>query len=154
MTDLSAGVPVQPAPEVPAAPAAAPVEPLGDTTPHAAVMAMKAEAEGSAAPAEGEKDARPFFTVRKGTDQERVFHLEADVSDYVVMRLAAASDPNVSQGEQMSSVVDFLDAVVVEDELPDFLYMLKRAKPAFKFPEIQKILEEASEAIGGRPTQP
>jgi hypothetical protein len=88
------------------------------------------------------------------TVRDRNFQLVREVPAIVMLRLSAAGDPKTPPARQMSGIVTFLEHVVIEDQREDFLDFLEVAEPVIDFEELTKILEAATEAIAGRPTQP
>lgn len=86
--------------------------------------------------------------------RDREFRLVREVPAIVMLRLSAAGDSRTSPAKQMSGIVTFLEHVVVPDERDEFMALLEDADPVIDFDELTKILESATEAIAGRPTQP
>ena len=86
--------------------------------------------------------------------RDKNFRLVREVPAIVMLRLSAAGDPKTPPARQMAGIVTFLEHVVVEDQREEFLDFLETAEPVIDFDELTKILETATEAIAGRPTQP
>lgn len=123
---------------VPAEPAAAPVE-QGST--HDALDALEAETQ-------------PETNHLTITVRDTKFRLVREVPAIVMLRLSAAGDSKTPPAKQMSAIVTFLEKVIIEDDRDDFLELLEDAEPVIDFDELSEILEQATEVIAGRPTQP
>lgn len=133
---------VVPATETPAAPPA-PVDTTGGAGPMAAVEALVAEQ----APPEEEKDTRAVLTVR-----DVDFHISDEIPAYVQVLMAAAADPRTPGPKQMTAILAFLNAIVVDDERDAFTDHLENCRPVIGFEEFEKLMTDATEALNGRPT--
>lgn len=121
----------------------APVDTTGGAGPMAAVEALVDE-QGAATE---EKDTRPVLTVR-----EVDFHISDEIPAYVQVLMAAAADPRTSGPKQMTAILAFLNAIVVDEERDAFVDHLENCRPIIGFDEFEKLMEDATEVLNGRPT--
>lgn len=86
----------------------------------------------------------------------RKFKLVEIIPAMTMLKLSAASDPKTPIPAQMSAIAGFLHKIVVPDERDEFIAFLEDADdPVIEFDELNTILTEATEIIGGgRPTTP
>ena len=87
----------------------------------------------------------------KVRDQE--FKLVDELPAFTMLRLSAAADPKTPVPVQMQSILGFLTKAVDEEDRVEFLAYLEDAIPVIDFEELNEILTEATEIIGGRPTK-
>lgn len=140
VTEVAVTTSATPTGGAPAAPA--PVDTTGGAGPMAAVEALVDEQ----APAE-EKDTRPVLTVR-----EIDFHISDEIPAFVQVMMAAAADPRTSGPKQMTAILAFLNAIVVDEERDAFVDHLENCRPVIDFKEFEKLMTDATEVLNGRPT--
>lgn len=86
--------------------------------------------------------------------RDKKFRLVDEIPGITMLKLSAASDPKTPIPAQMSAIFDFFDKIVVVDERAEFMDFLADAIPVIQFEELNEILTNATEIIGGRPTSP
>ena len=95
-----------------------------------------------------------------GTSSETIkvrdeqFTLAAKIPAIVMMRLASVSDGKSSPAKQMQAIEGFLERVIDADGRDQFMTLLEEADPPIDFEEMNSIIEQATEIIGARPTEP